>query len=179
MAEKGIHYRIGGKLSHAGCEILPDGKDIEHIVIEKVEFKESEIIGGRKEEGVWVATFAPNPYTKLPMVLNSTNRKRLSKIANNEYINLIKNIPVRLCKEPCKDAQDGGMTVGLRISKIPPTMPKTQSAAPSNSTNTSQKKVLDESNFDSAKAFLENNPMEELEKYYYVPDEMKQKLTAK
>ncbi len=183
MAEKGIHYRTGGKLSHSGCEILPEGKDIEYIVIEKVEFKETEEIAGRKETGVWIATFAPNPYTKLPMVLNSTNRKRLSKLANNEYINLIKNFPVRLCKEACKDAQDGGMTVGLRISKIPATRPTTTKSPVATETVAKpaapQKKVLDDSNFESAKVFLENNPMEELEKYYSISDEMKQRLNDK
>lgn len=124
MAEQGIHYRQGGKLSHAGCEVLPNGKDIEYIVIEKVEMKEKESVGGREEQNIWIATFAPNPYTKLPMVLNATNRKRLSKLARTPYINLIKNFPVRLTQEECRDAQDGGNTWGLRISKIPATVPK-------------------------------------------------------
>lgn len=124
MAEQGIHYRHGGKLTHTGCEILPNGKDIEHIVIEKVELKEAEEVGGRREQNIWIATFAPNPYTKLPMVLNATNRKRLSKLAKTPYINLIKNFPVRLTQEECRDAQDGGTTWGLRISKIPAVAPK-------------------------------------------------------
>ena len=32
MAEQGIHYRTGGKLTHAGCEMLPSGKDIEYKI---------------------------------------------------------------------------------------------------------------------------------------------------
>lgn len=126
--EQGIHYRTGGKLTHCGCECLPGGRDIQYIVIERIEYKDSEEIGGRRESNIWVAHFAPNPYTKLPMVLNATNRKRLAKLYPdcNGYINLLKNIPVRLTKEKCRDAQDGGDTWGLRISKMKPTAPAQQ-----------------------------------------------------
>lgn len=124
--EQGIHYRTGGKLTHCGCECLPGGRDIQYIVIERIEYKETEEIGGRRENNIWIAHFAPNPYTKLPMVLNATNRKRLAKLYPdcNGYINLLKNIPVRLTKEKCRDAQDGGETWGLRISKMKPTAPQ-------------------------------------------------------
>lgn len=124
--EQGIHYRTGGKLTHCGCECLPGGRDIQYIVIERIEYKETEEIGGRRENNIWIAHFAPNPYTKLPMVLNATNRKRLAKLYPdcNGYINLLKNIPVRLTKEKCRDAQDGGETWGLRISKMRSTAPQ-------------------------------------------------------
>lgn len=126
MEEKGIHYRTGGNLTHAGCEMLPEGKDIEYIVIERIEYKAEEKVNGRKELGVWLAHFAPNPYTKLPMILNATNRKRIDKLYRecNGYINRLKNVPVRLTREVCRDVQDGGETYGLRISKLPPTLPK-------------------------------------------------------
>ena len=143
MEEKGIHYRTGGKLSHSGCEILPEGRDIEYIVIERIEFKEKEVIGGREETSVWIAHFAPNPYTKIPMVLNATNRKRIAKQFNNEHINLLKNIPVRLTREKCRDAQDGGETYGLRISKMKATIPK-----PTTTPSTPQKSVLSETHPD-------------------------------
>ena len=124
--EQGTHYRTGGKLTHCGCECLPGGRDIQYIVIERIEYKETEEIGGRRESNIWIAHFAPNPYTKLPMVLNATNRKRIAKLYPdcNGYINLLKNIPVRLTKEKCRDAQDGGDTWGLRISKMRPTVPQ-------------------------------------------------------
>ena len=61
------HYRTGGKITHAGCEILPNGKDIEYIVISHIKFFEEHNVGGRKEENVWVAYFAPNPYTMSSM----------------------------------------------------------------------------------------------------------------
>lgn len=129
MKEQGIHYRTGGRLTHAGCEMLPSGKDIEYIVIERIEFKDSENVGGRTEQNVWVAHFAKNEYTKLPMVLNATNRKRIAKLFPDVEgcINLLKNIPVRLTREKTRDVQDGGETWGLRISRIPakkPTAPK-------------------------------------------------------
>ena len=123
---KGTHWRTGGKLSHAGCEMLPNGNDIEYIVIERIEFKEREEVSGRIEKGVWVAYFAPNSYTKLPMILNSTNRKRIAKRFPecNDYIDTLKNIAVRLTREKTRDAQDGGETWGLRISKSAPTLPQ-------------------------------------------------------
>lgn len=126
MAEQGIHYRTGGKLTHAGCEMLPNGKDIEYIVIERIEFKESENIGGRTEQGVWVAYFAKNQYTNLPMVLNSTNRKRIAKLFPEVKgcINLLKNVAVRLTQEKTRDPQDiSSETWGLRISRMPAKKP--------------------------------------------------------
>ena len=119
--QRTIHYRTGGKLTHAGVEMLPEGKDIERIIIARIEYKESEMINGRTENGVWIAHFAPNPYTSLPMLLNATNRKRLVKQFPDcdGYPARLKNIAVRLTKERCRDVQDGGETWGLRISKLP------------------------------------------------------------
>ena len=119
--QRNIHYRKGGKLTHAGVECLPEGKDIERIIIARIEYKESEMINGRTENGVWVAHFAPNPYTSLPMLLNATNRKRLVKQFPecDGYPARLENIAVRLTKERTRDVQDGGETWGLRISKLP------------------------------------------------------------
>ena len=119
--QRNIHYRKGGKLTHAGVECLPDGKDIERIIIARIEYKESEMINGRTETGVWVAHFAPNPYTNLPMILNATNRKRLVKQFPecDGYPARLENVPVRLTREKTRDVQDGGETWGLRISKLP------------------------------------------------------------
>ena len=118
--QRNIHYRVGGKLTHCGVECLPQGKDIERIVIARIEYKDKEVINGRAEEGVWVAHFAPNPYTSLPFILNSTNRKRLVKQFPecDGYLARLENVAVRLTKEKCRDVQDGGETWGLRISKL-------------------------------------------------------------
>ena len=101
--------------------MLPGGKDIERIIIARIEYKESEMINGRTENGVWVAHFAQNPYTTLPLILNATNRKRLVKLFPDcdGYVARLENVPVRLTKEKTRDVQDGGETWGLRISKIP------------------------------------------------------------
>lgn len=79
------------------------------------------MINGRKENGVWVAHFAKNPYTDLPFILNATNRKRLVKLFPDcdGYLARLENVPVRLTKERTRDVQDGGETWGLRISKLP------------------------------------------------------------
>ena len=126
MDQNDIHYRTGGKLTHVGVECLPNGQDIPYIVIERIEYKEKENIGGREETGVWVAYFAKNPYTELPFVLNATNRKRLVKLFPEceGYPARLKNVAVRLTKEECRDVQDGGKTWGLRISQIPAQAPK-------------------------------------------------------
>ena len=140
--QKNIHYRVGGKLTHCGVECLPQGRDIERIVIKRIEYKESEVINGRKETGVWVAYFADNPYTSLPFILNATNRKRLVKLYPDcdGYLARLENVAVRLTKEVCRDVQDGGDTWGLRISKIPASPEKAvEKAAPSKKVITEDK----------------------------------------
>lgn len=165
------HYRFGSKLTHAGCEMLPGGNDIEYIVIKEIKYKAEEEVGGRTEKGVWVAYFAPNPYTNLPIILNATNRKRLFKLSGNENIDELKNFPVRLTKEKCKDATDGGETVGLRISKIPAKIPS--APAPK------KKPEITDANFDKAVEFLKTKSMEELRGFYAVSAEMEKRLMEK
>lgn len=170
MSEQGIHYRTGGKLTHAGCEMLPSGKDIEYIIIERIEFKESENIGGRMEQGVWIAHFAPNPYTKLPMVLNSTNRKRIAKLFPQVEgcINLLKNVAVRLTREKTRDVQDGGETWGLRISRMPVKKP----AEP-------KKDVLNEKHANWGKCvewLVGGNDIEALRNKYQITKEVEESL---
>ncbi len=149
--QRNIHYRVGGKLTHCGVECLPGGKDIERIIIARIEYKESEMINGRKENGVWVAHFAPNQYTDLPLILNATNRKRIVKLFPDcdGYIARLENIPVRLTKERTRDVNDGGETWGLRISKIP------ASDAPEHAPAT--KKVVPEDKVDSVIAWAKKN----------------------
>lgn len=167
MEEKGIHYRVGGKLTHAGCEMLPNGNDIEYIIIERIEFKDSENVGGRIEQGIWVAHFAPNQYTKLPMVLNATNRKRIAKLFPQVagHINLLKNIAVRLTKEETKDIQDGGKTYGLRISKIPAKAPKKPTLTPSHEKWT-----------ECVSWVKQGNPAETLRQWYDISEAVIQQL---
>lgn len=130
--QRNIHYRVGGKLTHCGIECLPGGRDIERIIIARIEYKESEMINGRTENGVWVAHFTPNPYTSLPFILNATNRKRLVKLYPQceGYIARLENVAVRLTKEETRDVQDGGTTWGLRISKIPASAEKVAKKKP-------------------------------------------------
>ena len=121
MEQTDIHFRTGGNITHAGIEVLPSGKDIEYIVLESIEYKESERINGRNQEGVWIGHFAPNPYTNLPWVINSTNRRRLAKLFPecDGYLARLHNVAIRLTKEKTRDPQDGGECWGLRVSLIP------------------------------------------------------------
>lgn len=176
-SQENIHYRVGGKLTHCGVECLPQGQDIPRIIIERIEYKESEEINGRKENGVWIAHFAPNPYTKLPLILNATNRKRLIKQFPecDGYPARLKNIAVRLTKERCRDVQDGGETWGLRISKLPaaeaPAAPAAQAPA--------QKKVIQEEQIQKIVDWAKSNgfSIEQVaEKYDFASDTVKQAI---
>lgn len=149
--QENIHYRTGGKLTHCGVECLPQGQDIPRIVIESIEYKESETINGRTENGVWIAHFAQNPYTNLPFILNATNRKRLVKQFPecDGYPARLKNVAVRLTKEKTRDIQDGGETWGLRISKIP--------AAPEEAPRPQKKKTITEDKVDVVVEWAKKN----------------------
>lgn len=118
MAEQRLlHYRHGGKISHIGVEALPEGKDIT-VTIESISFVEDGTINGQKQD-FWEAKFVKNPYFILPMVLNSTNKKRLAKLANTPYLETVKNLPIILTQEMSKMV-DGGKDMALRISNIKP-----------------------------------------------------------
>lgn len=124
MKQEDIYYRAGGKITHAGCEILDGGKDTT-FVIDHIEFKDQETINGRTESGVWLMHFAKNPYTNLPVILNSTNKKRLVKLFPEceGYLARIKNKPVTMTKELTRDPNGGGQVYGLRVSPVPAKMP--------------------------------------------------------
>jgi len=109
------HYRYSGKLSHIGCESLPNGKDIT-VTIERISFVENEVINGDKQSA-WVCYFKPNEYFKLPMILNATNRKRLAKLSGTPYLETVQNLTVTLTQEMDK-AIGGGKDFALRISNI-------------------------------------------------------------
>ena len=171
--QRNIHYRKGGKLTHCGVECLPEGKDIERIIIARIEYKESEMVNGRTENGVWIAHFAPNPYTSLPMLLNATNRKRLVKQFPecDGYPARLENIAVRLTKERTRDVQDGGETWGLRISKMP--------AAEAVAAQPAQKKAIQENQIQTIVDWAKKNRygIEQIaEKYDFASDAVKQAI---
>lgn len=127
----GNYYRKTGNHDFCGCEILPPPKyEIERIVIDHIVFHEEIRINGQKKQNAFVAYFAPNPYTTLPFCLNSGNAKRLAKktwsiivedgLECQGRIDLLHNIPVRLCRELTRDPSDGGQVYGLRISQLDP-----------------------------------------------------------
>lgn len=143
----GNYYRKTGVHDFCGCEILPPPKyEIERIVIDHIVFHNEIKINGQKKQNAFVAYFAPNPYTTLPFCLNSGNAKRLAKktwsivvedgLECQGRIDLLHNIPVRLCRELTRDPSDGGQVYGLRISQLDPA----PAPAPA------QKKVIQESN---------------------------------
>lgn len=167
--QRNIHWRVGGKLTHCGIECLPGGRDIERIVIARIEYKDTEMINGRTESGVWVAYFAQNPYTNLPFILNATNRKRLVKLYPQceGYIARLENVAVRLTKEETRDVQDGGTTWGLRISKIP--------ASPEKAAKPAKKKPLTADRVEGCVKWMKENgkTMEDVAEMYELSEEIK------
>lgn len=174
------HYRKAGKVTHCGAEILPNGKDIMYIVIERVEFCEKVNIGGRTEENQFIAHFAPNPYTNLPMVLNRTNQGTLMKLFPEigTDIDKLRNAPVRLTSEKARNIAMDMYLPALRISKIPAN-PKDNPNNPSKPSAT-QKTVLTKDNakvWDQAVLFLKaGNDIEKIKAKYTVSEEVEKQL---
>lgn len=117
-----IHYRAASKATHSGVEVLKGESEIPRIIIERIEYVENININGRTEKCAFVAHFQPgNGFAELPMIINQTNARRLTKLYPDcqGYLARLKNVAVRLTSEPCKDPNGGGQTIGLRISMIP------------------------------------------------------------
>ena len=166
--EQKIHYTAGSNSTYAGVFILENGKDIEYIVIDHIEWREKEKVNG-VDKASFVAIFKPNPYTSLPFLLNKTNKERLLKAARVGSFDLltIKNFPVRLTYEPTKIGD------GLRISKLPAKLPTAPAPKP--------KPELTSDKFDAAVAFLQKpgSTVEKLRESYAISAEMEKKLMEK
>lgn len=163
--EKLLHYKWGGNPSHADISILPNGRDIEYIVINHIEAREDEKVNG-VVKNVFVAVFDPNPYTKLPMVLNKKNKERILKMAHKGEFHLltIQNLPVRLTFE------ETNIGSGLRISTLPPTMPKVVAPV---------KPAIPEEKFNDTVNFLKTKSMDELKAIFTVAPDMEKRLIEK
>lgn len=110
-----VHIRTGGNLLHCSVEMLPEGKDIPYIVIEKFTRAKNEKTGTTVKEDCILAHFAKNPYTMLSWMLNYKNKKTLCKLAGVDEWGLlgVVNLPVALTRE------NTNMGWGLRASTIP------------------------------------------------------------
>lgn len=121
MAKEALkHWRYGGKISHIGVEALPNGENID-VTIKYIEYRVNEEINGKKQDA-WVAVFEPNPFFQLPMILNATNRKRICRMAKNNYPETIKNFRVTLTKEMDR-TPEGIKDWCLRVSPVQPRIP--------------------------------------------------------
>lgn len=178
----GNYYRKTGIHDFCGCEILPPPKyEIERIVIDHIVFHNEIKINGQKKQNAFVAYFAPNPYTTLPFCLNSGNAKRLAKktwsivvedgLECQGRIDLLHNIPVRLCRELTRDPSDGGQVYGLRISQLDP--------APEAAPQPAQKKAIQEDHIQKIVDWAKKNGygIEQIaEKYDFASDTVKQAI---
>lgn len=127
--ETGIYYKRGSKSDFAGVEILGDDMVLPRVIIEEIRFHETLKVQGKTERERWTCKLQG---IEKPMLLNSTNRKRLAKrfwdtiVADGTpchgRLNLLTGLgcAIRLDSEPCRDPSDGEMTIGLRVSKYDP-----------------------------------------------------------
>jgi len=164
-----LHYKWVGNASHADVSILPNGKDIPYIVIDHIEAREGEMVNGVKKNS-FVAIFKENPYTKLPMVLNKTNKDRLLKLARQDEWHLLSvtNFPVRLTYEPTQ------LGNGLRISKLPATAPQQQTQQQSQKPNL----TAEHPDWGNCVNYLVNGGgIKNLEVRYTITDEVKEQLS--
>ena len=127
--ETGIYYKRGSKSDFAGVEILGDAMVLPRVIIESITFHETLKVQGKTERERWTCKLQG---IEKPMLLNSTNRKRLAKrfwstiVADGTpcrgRLNLLTGLgcAIRLDSEPCRDPSDGEMTIGLRVSKYDP-----------------------------------------------------------
>lgn len=160
--QENIHYRAASKATHSGVEVLKGKREIPRIIIERIEYVENISINGRTEKCAFVAHFQPgNGFAELPMIINQTNARRLTKLYPDcqGYLARLHDVAVRLTSEPCKDPNGGGQTVGLRISMIPAAseqemakwMVENGYAAPA------QKKVITEDKIDVIVSWAKSN----------------------
>lgn len=129
MAEIGTYYKRGSKSDYIGVEILGPSGVIPRAIIEEIKFHETLKIQGKTDHERWTCKFKG---IDKPMLLNSTCRKRLAKrfwdviVSDGQpcagRIDLLSGmgLAVRLDSEPCRDPNDGDMTIGLRISRLDP-----------------------------------------------------------
>jgi len=99
------------------------------VIIEEIAFHETLKVQGKTERERWTCKLQG---IEKPMLLNSTNKKRLAKrfwdtpVADGTpchgRLNLLTGLglAIRLDSEPCRDPSDGEMTIGLRVSKYDP-----------------------------------------------------------
>lgn len=126
---EGIYYKRGSKSDFAGVEILGEAMELPRVIIEEITFHETLKVQGKTEYERWTCKLQG---IEKPMLLNSTNRKRLAKRFWNTIVadgtechgrlNLLTGLScaIRLDSEPCRDPSDGEMTIGLRVSKYDP-----------------------------------------------------------
>lgn len=120
--QENVHYRAASKATHSGVEVLRGEREIPRVVIDHIEYVENVEINGRTEKCAFIAYFQKgNGFAELPMVINQTNARRLTKLYPDcgGYLARLKNVAVRLTSEPCRDPNGGGQTVGLRFSQLP------------------------------------------------------------
>ncbi len=140
MSEEALkHWRYGGKISHIGVEALPNGENID-VTIKYIEYRVNEEINGKKQDA-WVAVFEPNRFFQLPMILNATNRKRICRMAKNNYPETIKDFRITLTKEMDR-TPEGIKDWCLRVSPTQPRLPDFTQEIESECTKLKQCKTL-------------------------------------
>lgn len=175
--QENVHYRAASKATHSGVEVLRGEREIPRVVIDHIEYVENIEINGRTEKCAFIAHFEKgNGFAELPMVINQTNARRLTKLYPEcgGYLARLKNVAVRLTSEACRDPNGGGQTVGLRFSQLPAVSPAEMQKwmVEHGYAKGEVKKPLPDDKVESCKKWLsEGHTIEELKGLYIVSDE--------
>lgn len=184
--QENIHYRATSKATHSGVEVLKGHREIPRIIIDHIEYVEDIQINGRTEKCAFVAHFQPgNGFAELPMIINQTNARRLTKLYPDceGYLARLHNVAVRLTSEACKDPNGGGQTVGLRISQIPAASEQEMQKWMFDNgymQASAAKKELPADKVDAVVAWAKKNhkSMADIEKLYEMSDEIKKSISV-
>lgn len=187
--QENIHYRATSKATHSGVEVLKGHREIPRIIIDHIEYVENIQINGRTEKCAFVAHFqSGNGFAELPMIINQTNARRLTKLYPEceGYLARLHNIAVRLTSEACKDPNGGGQTVGLRISQIPAASEQemqkwlAENGYTKNASVAQAKKTITAEQVDTIVKWAKDSKktIEDIQKFYDMSDDVKAKIVA-
>lgn len=106
------HWKKAFDYDWVGTYVLPDGKPISVVIKSVMKAEDAKVMG--RSKNILLAHFEPNPYFKVPMIINKENSKRLTRLTLKARPCDWKNIPVVLCQEMDK-MPDGTKDFAMRI----------------------------------------------------------------
>lgn len=112
------HWKKAFDYDWVGTYVLPEGKPISVVIKSVMKAEDAKVMG--RSKNILLAHFEPNPYFKVPMIINKENSKRLTRLTLKARPIDWKNIPVVLCQEMDKmpdGTRDWAMRIDVDASK--------------------------------------------------------------